>query len=151
MTIPDESALAAMRGAGPCEWCGRWCDLREAAHVFARGRGDANRLDISLNLVALGRGAWFDGWERCGCHRSHHAGHEPTKLDLLTVACARENVLQRDALAVIYLLLRLPRDARPWQVDEAMNQSVVEGEGGNVVGMNDGQRALVTRYLGGRA
>lgn len=65
MRIADEEVLNLFRTPGPCELCGRWCQRRQPHHTFqCCGIGGASRLDIAINLAALG------GILDCDCHGS---------------------------------------------------------------------------------
>lgn len=122
MTIRDEKLLAEFRGQGPCEICGRSCQVREAAHCFAVGRGGANRLDVSFNLLSLGSSRHFI----CPCHASQHAcmARYFTKFAGRAIATADDiqwfmldRIAEREKLAVddirdvICLILRLDKHA----------------------------------------
>ena len=50
--IIDEPLLAEFRRKHVCETCGRGRPL-QVHHVFAKGRGNANRFDIRINLIAV--------------------------------------------------------------------------------------------------
>ena len=90
MRIIDEPLLQLFRDKQQCEYCGRKLRYRpEVHHVFARGMGSGTRLDIAINLIALG--SWMD----CSCHQRFHAGHI-ARHDLLAVVAAREKMLQDD-------------------------------------------------------
>lgn len=120
MKILNEKLLEEFRAPGRCEWCGKRCRVREPHHIYARGMGGAGRLDVRINLVALGSTLAFE----CTCHTDHHAGERPLRDELLAVASAREGVLQRDAEAVIHYLVRLSRkdnDADRMRKAEGMN------------------------------
>lgn len=78
MIIIDEKMLTNFRGPGMCQFCGRYCHKdREASHLFARGMGSGSRLDIEINLMALG-GPW-----ECKCHHLSHSEGKPSRADLL--------------------------------------------------------------------
>lgn len=69
MRIEDEPLLERFRNRLFCEGCGvalRW--PAEPHHIFGKGHGGAFRLDVEINLVALG--GRFD----CNCHRKYHDG-----------------------------------------------------------------------------
>lgn len=102
MIIIDEKLLDEFRTNGRCEWCGFYCQRREAAHIFARGMGGGGRLDIRINLVGLG------GPGECDCHGSSHRGDAPTQIDLLAIVAQREGRLQDDIEDEIHLLRRSP-------------------------------------------
>jgi hypothetical protein len=105
--IENEANLAQFRTPGFCDWCGKWCRLREAAHIFARGLGDARRIDMPFNVAGLGRA--FE----CICHKSHHDGNRPLHCDLLAKVAAREGLFQGDIETAVYCLWRLPHDYSP--------------------------------------
>jgi hypothetical protein len=77
--------VALFRRPGLCEYCFRRCHLTEPHHCFARGRGDAFRMDLSENLIAL----CFE------CHRAFHFG-AIQRDDLLAVIAAREGLWPPD-------------------------------------------------------
>lgn len=101
MRVIDAELLRVFRGKQCCEWCG-WA-LRSPAqphHIFTRGMGGGSRLDVRINLVALG-GPWD-----CDCHGRHHAGHEPLTCDLVALVAAREGLLQDELEREIWRLKR---------------------------------------------
>ncbi len=102
MIVKDEALLDEFRSGGPCEWCKRWAEPRQPHHLFARGHGGGNRLDVRINLAAL-----------CHeCHRAHHDGHRPLRCDLLAVVAAREGLIQNEIEAEIMQLRRQPKIQR---------------------------------------
>ena len=103
MRIVNQSILAQFRTPGRCEWCRTACTAREPAHLFSRGAG---RLDIAVNLVALGSTLAY----QCPCHSDHHSGREPNRNDLLAIVAQRENVLQDDIVAAVHFLRAAPKD-----------------------------------------
>jgi hypothetical protein len=62
-----------------------------------------------------------------------HNGREITKSDLLAVIAAREECLQDEIEVVVWLLLRLPKDATDERVKRELS------------GWNDGERRLWAR------
>ena len=97
MIITNELLLDEFRAKVECAWCGRrTLQGCHPHHIFSRGAG---RLDVRINIVNL---CWR-------CHFDHHNGLRPLRCDLLAVVAARENVLQPDIKAVVYLLRRLPK------------------------------------------
>jgi hypothetical protein len=133
--ISSPKMLKKCRGPGPCSWCGKPCRRREAAHVIACGHGGGRRLDVSCNLVSLGLGFWASRGE-CTCHQDHHSGDRPLRCDLLDLVAARENILQGDVEAVLYLILRLDGKASRDRIEAAAEE----------LG-NDAQRGLYLRTL----
>ncbi len=104
MIIIDEAMIAAYRLPGNCQWCGLFCSAREAHHLWARGIGGGSRLDIRINLIALGRTQPFP---LCPCHGEIHAGRIRRE-DLLLVVAQRDGLLQDEIEMEIYRLLREP-------------------------------------------
>lgn len=103
MRIVNEDLLDEFRAARVCEWCKR--KLRYPAHphhVFCKGMGSATRLDIRINLIALG-GPWD-----CNCHGEFHDGNI-LRCDLLAVVSQREGRLQDEIEREIYALRRARR------------------------------------------
>lgn len=92
----DDRAL--FRGAGRCEFCGKWWPIRHAAHLKHRGMGGDKRglTNVRINLVSL-----------CPiCHYDHHMGREPLYCQLLALVAAREGMLQGEVEAEIRRLRR---------------------------------------------
>lgn len=112
MKIINDDLLREFRTPGRCECCNRHCKYREGHHLFARGAGGGSRLDVRINLLALGRTEMF----QCFCHSDSHAGLKPTRADMLEVVAERECTTPEDIELVIYLLKRLPKAARLEQV-----------------------------------
>lgn len=81
--VIDEALLATYRLKTHCELCGT--RLRYPAHphhVRAKGMGGGGRLDIAINLIALG-----GPWEKdCNCHGRLHDGNIPREAVLEVVA-----------------------------------------------------------------
>lgn len=87
MKISNDELLQTFREKTVCEWCGvRVMTGLDPAHVFARGRGDAFRMDIPENLAGLCR----------ICHSKNHAGGRPNRDDLLLIVGHREKILVDD-------------------------------------------------------
>lgn len=105
MRIVDEKLLRTFRVAGPCEYCKRWCQVREPHHLFGRGCGGATRLDVRINLIALGSSRLF----ACQCHQEIHAGRV-SREDLLLIVSAREGLLQHQIEEQIYAMRRAPKE-----------------------------------------
>ena len=91
MKILDPDLLMEFRCKTRCEWCRVSTRTGlDAHHLFARGRGEAFRLDVRINLAALCR----------ACHNAVHAGNI-LRCDLLAVVAAREGRLQDEMEAEI--------------------------------------------------
>ena len=104
MKVIRPKVLVPFRTPGPCEFCGKWCQVREPAHIFASGMGGA-RLDVSINLVALGSTPRF----ACPCHREHHQGRTPLKCDLMRLTAKREKTTHNAVERVLTWLRNLPK------------------------------------------
>lgn len=130
MRIDNEPLLRELRASPRCLWCRKTVRRIEVDHVFPRGRGSAFRLDIRVNLAPL-CGAFSGGED---CHQRKSDGHIAV-FDLLAMIAQRERCLQDEIEAVIYLLRRLPKDARPWQVAR------------EIADWSTGSRALLARTL----
>lgn len=63
----DEDLLNFFRMGGDCELCLRRCSVREPHHIIAKGMGGARRLDVRINLIAVGAGL------SCACHTDFHS------------------------------------------------------------------------------
>ncbi len=100
MRIPDKELLAAIRAEKKCAWCGR-PGYVEAAHIFAKGMGNAWQMDLRINVLPLG------GFPGCCCHIESHRGRM-SRSDLLAVVAARTGLLQREIETALFLLRRLP-------------------------------------------
>jgi hypothetical protein len=99
MIVIDEKLLKQFRTAGRCELCACWCVAREPHHVFARGIGGGTRLDVAINLLALGHKFG------CKCHRLAQAYTIPRHAQLCAVA-VREGQSVEAIVAEIYRLRR---------------------------------------------
>jgi len=102
MIVIDEPMLDLFRGPGRCEGCGKPCRRREPHHIKKRGLGGGSRLDIPINLIALGSA--FD----CACHIKAEAGTLP-KAKLLEIVAGREGRTPEQVELEIYRLLRTRR------------------------------------------
>lgn len=101
MKILDPDLLAEFRNAVRCEWCRRPNgDGLDPHHLYGRGMGGGNRLDIRLNLLSLCR----------VCHQEFHDGQIP-RFSLLAIVAFRENMLQDRIEEIIHRIRRLPKDA----------------------------------------
>ena len=110
MKIVDEKMLDLFRGEGRCELCGKTCKVREPHHVLARGMGGGRRLDIRLNLIALGSTRNYE----CQCHSN--VDSERGLCRSLAAIAKRENVPVNDISDVWFFILRLDKDATPEQI-----------------------------------
>lgn len=99
MRVDSHETLAIFRGR-PCEWNPSH-GPGEPAHIYARGLGDGNRLDLPENLVTLCR----------TCHTRSHAGQEPTREQLLALAAQREKKDMEEMRAELFRIARLPKDS----------------------------------------
>lgn len=111
MRIVNQQLLKEFRYVARCEFCKRPSQGCDPHHLRCKGMGGGSRLDVRCNLIALDR----------LCHSEFHAGNI-AYYDLLAIVAAREGVNQRDIEAVVNLILRLPKDCRPWQLDQEREQ-----------------------------
>lgn len=87
MKVIDETILDRFRHQLHCEYCGRKLRGRaEPHHLICRGRNSAFRMDVPLNLIALG------GPADCNCHGKAGTG-QLTRSALLEIVAAREGRL----------------------------------------------------------
>lgn len=102
LRIENPDLLAYFRSR-PCEICGAR-PPSDPEHVFPRGLGDANRLDIRINLVSLCR----------ACHTRAHSGHgEPTRGQLKALVARRERMSVEAVQEQIWAYQRMPKEAEP--------------------------------------
>lgn len=113
MKIIDEKLLKQYRTPGNCEYCNRYCPSREGHHVTCRGMGGGRRLDIDINLLALG------SYPYCNCHMDYHEGHID-KFSMEAKLAERRGLMQDDIRAVIRALLSLPKRPMPFEVDRVL-------------------------------
>lgn len=104
MIIIDLPLLATFRVPGSCEYCGRKCEVREAAHLWAKGAGGGGRLDLRVNLAGLG------GPFLCACHHRLHQG-ELEPFPLLANVADREGVTVHEIADAIAEFRRLDKVA----------------------------------------
>lgn len=136
MKIENPALLRLMRKAGNCQWCGRWCQRREVAHVFAKGMGGGKTLDVRINCLSVCLGKWAGNWRGCDVHGESHV--KPADFDLLAVVAAREGELQDDIERAIRVLQNLDKACRPWQLERALEHA------------NEAVKRLVNDALKGR-
>ncbi len=102
MIVKQEEVLALFRGPGPCENCGKVCKRLEPHHWRCRGADGGARLDLPINLIALGSA--FD----CGCHQRAQNGIIPSE-QILWIIARREGSTPRRIEARIWKILRTPK------------------------------------------
>lgn len=94
MRIVCKRLLKEFAAKTRCEFCGRHSSTGlDPAHIWSRGAG---RVDVKENLVSLCR----------ECHTRSHAGHEPTREQLLAIAAKREGCTPDDITEMVYRLRR---------------------------------------------
>lgn len=106
MKIISETTLDLYRGPGRCEWCKKPCSKREPHHLRCRGQGSSKRIDIPINLIALGSTLLF----QCSCHTKIGAANIKA-FEVLAVVAAREDTTPEAITEVMDLIIRLPKDA----------------------------------------
>lgn len=136
MIIKSRKTLALFRVAGRCDFCGRACKRREAAHVFPKGMGGGSTLDVRINLAGLGLGAWAGAARECDCHFLTERG-QIEWFSLLVKVANREGAMQRDLEAVLYLIGRLDNKASVFVIERAIDEELG----------NDAQREIARRTL----
>lgn len=104
MRVLNPELLKAFRTPGFCEFCKRWCDVREGHHLWPKGFGGGGQMDVPCNLIALGSTLCF----QCPCHTEIHAGNIQRN-DLLLIVARRERCLQGDIEAEVHRIRRLPK------------------------------------------
>ena len=110
MNIIDEALLNEFRWPGLCEWCKTPRDRRHPHHIFSRGMGGKQRLDIRINLVGL-----------CPrCHVSHHDGNRPSRAELLVLVAKREGESYDAVLIALWGFRRAIKERSAW-VGEAVH------------------------------
>jgi hypothetical protein len=87
--IKNERLLDEFRTPGNCELCNFWFLKREPHHVIGKGTGGWRRLDIRINLIAVGSSQYFT----CDCHRLAQANR-------ITLREVREVVAKREGVTV---------------------------------------------------
>ncbi len=112
MRIISPETLDRFRGPGRCSWCGKSCSTTEGHHWRSRGAG---RLDIRINLLRLGSSLTFE----CPCHGilQGKKEHEAKVIELIAI---REKTTPEAVETVVNMLLRLPKEPRPWQFAKEM-------------------------------
>lgn len=99
--------LQRFRGPGWCQVCGKYCQFRDACHVFGKGAG---RVDAPWNLYSAGSYVQFN----CTCHRDqHHEGREKWEPRLLEIVAKREKTVPEAIFPAVAFFRRLPK--RPTQ------------------------------------
>ena len=101
MKIIREETLALYRGSGRCQLCGKACKARECHHVLARGMGGGRRLDVALNLLAVG------SFPCCDCHALIHGGGRIERIMCLEAVAAREGTSWESVEEALHVLARL--------------------------------------------
>jgi hypothetical protein len=104
MIVINELLLDEFRGPGRCFLCNKKCRIREPEHWYCRGSGGGARLDISINLLAVGSTRHY----QCQCHTLVHQGNI-SKLTVLEVIAVREQLEPEFIQETIWHLLRLPK------------------------------------------
>lgn len=103
MIIRDEKLLDFFRGAGACELCGKGCMRREPHHVIAKGMGGGRRLDIRINIVAVGSSPGME----CQCHNNVDTASEKSRC--LRIIAERERTTVEAIEAATAFILDLDK------------------------------------------
>ena len=120
MRIPYPDLLKLFRTEGECEVCERPCLVREPHHIRARGVGDVHRLDIRINLIALGSSRPGLG---CDCHERVHTWpgvsvDAKTRLLLEKVAEREGDVIWHEIPELIWRIEALPQTTTEDELEE---------------------------------
>jgi hypothetical protein len=102
--IKDEKLLATFRTPGLCEICQVSCLRREPHHLVRRGKGGGTRLDIELNLVAVG------GLFQCSCHDDIEQHRIPENKPFEVVA-ARYGMMVKQVQVRLWEIVRAPKES----------------------------------------
>lgn len=96
MIIKDEDLLDEFRDKRKCEWCRRRIGgPAHPHHLWAKGMGGGNRMDIRINLIALD----------AHCHQVVHNGEIPRDA-LLVMVAAREKTSVEEIYEKIWEIQR---------------------------------------------
>ncbi len=134
MKIINETILDEFRTPGLCHICKQPMRQRDAHHHVRKGAGGGARLDVRINLVAVGATL---GFPLCPCHSDCQEYRIPAK-QVLEIIAAREHQTVEDVEAVLYLLARLDGKASA----ERLTEMVVKECG------RESTRKLAFRELG---
>lgn len=104
MKIISEKTLDLYRGPGRCQFCGNSCSKREPHHLRAKGLGSGKRIDIPINLIALGSTPLF----QCSCHTKIGDGNIKAA-NVLAIVAQRECTLSNTITEVMDFIIRLPK------------------------------------------
>ena len=105
MRVISENTLDLFRTDGRCEFCGIYQRVREPHHLWARGMDGGRRLDVPINLIALGSSQLM----RCSCHTRIQNGQIPAAM-VLDIVAKRESMTVEEITAKIWAFQRAPRD-----------------------------------------
>jgi hypothetical protein len=136
MQIENETLLQEFRTPGPCEICCRFAPIREPHHVQTRGFGGGQRLDIRVNLVAVGsslkkKGSGFRAFT-CHCHKLAQAYKIETDF-LVAIIAKREFVRKEEITEVMDFMNRIIRPTE-WQLRAALEEL---SDGGRLLGVRE--------------
>lgn len=93
---------------GNCEFCGLWRRVREGHHLYAVGSGGGGRLDIRINMIALGS-SQSGAFMRCSCHGKIHNDLGELNPKALAIVAEREGTDPETIEAVIWFMQRLTK------------------------------------------
>lgn len=103
MKIINKDLLKPGKAPRRCETCSRASFYAPLAphHIYFRGLGGANRLDVSINLI----------WLCNDCHREAHSERSKEfRQQCLEIVARRERCKPIDIAAVIEAVIRLPKN-----------------------------------------
>lgn len=119
MIIPDEKLLDDFRTFGRCDVCD-YVGAREPHHIVKRGMDGGSRMDIRINLLATCRDCHRRIEDARPIERGPYRGAALREADQFWLVSHRDKIpVDVDLQAVVWMIDRLPKDARPWQFDRA--------------------------------
>jgi hypothetical protein len=123
MKIVNAALLKQFRTPGYCEICNFYVIKREPHHLRRTGMGGNGRLDVRVNLIALGGNLKLpDGRERflCRCHRLIHDGKIPAER-VLSIVALREKCNPVEIEEVLHWMRRLVKPTKS-QIEAALRE-----------------------------
>jgi len=110
MRIENPKLLKTFRTPGRCENCGRFCQVREPAHLWAKGFGGGGWIDLRINLISLGSSRH----SFCACHSISHNDGGVLNATFLGLIAWRERTTEDSIIEVMHLCRRL---VKPTQME----------------------------------
>lgn len=127
--IRNQSLLRSCRTAGPCALCGKQCKKRESHHIFARGLGGGNTLDIKINLLAVGS----TRHRECHCHSL--VDTKEGRIRCIRIVAEREKCLPQQIEEAINFIRYLDKSASRYAIQEGL------------IGLSEAAKRIAAREL----